>query len=602
MRKINKIILSLTLMLIMPMSVLAKDGFSVSENSLTLYAGESKTVAITATNAAGRIDVSSSNSEVATVSPASIFIDNDSQSITITAKSVGNTLVAVKASEEFATYEEINLSGTTQMITVNVVKKEETPAPTPVPTPTPTPQPTPNPTPTPSPAPVEKSANNRVKELVVEGYTLEKIDDNNYNVNVLNTVNTITIKATPEDSKSTISGDGVKELQEGENTFSIVITSESGAQNTININVKRRDGFTLDNLDEALNQEGLNNIDINISNDTIVSSDNLSKIKESGKTVYLNYYDENKKLIYSIILDGTMIEDVSDLNTNILDIPEEITIDKENAMQLNIKSDFPRGTRVKLYIGDKYSDGEEFEVYYYDNDNQKAELHEENIRNVDDYITFTLGNYKDYFITMLAGSSKTKETETGKALPIRTIVIIALVIALIVILTILFFQKKKEKQNANSNIESNQDYNSYNQNVNYNMPQDNNQYNQNIDYNMPQDNNQYNQNVNYNTMNENTNYVDSNNIVGMTNEMNNNVINMDNAANNNITDSNQGSLNVLDSNSLANSITPNNTIVNIDTSNNVVANSVPQPENSGEVNNTVETNQENKEVSFNDFI
>ena len=164
MRKINKIILSLTLMLIMPMSVLAKDGFSVSENSLTLYAGESKTVAITATNAAGRIDVSSSNSEVATVSPASIFIDNDSQSITITAKSVGNTLVAVKASEEFATYEEINLSGTTQMITVNVVKKEETPAPTPVPTPTPTPQPTPNPTPTPSPAPVEKSANNRVKK------------------------------------------------------------------------------------------------------------------------------------------------------------------------------------------------------------------------------------------------------------------------------------------------------------------------------------------------------------------------------------------------------------------------------------------------------
>ena len=81
----------------------------------------------------------------------------------------------------------------------------------------------------------KKSKNNNVKEISVEGQKLEKIDNNNYSLSVGNSVTSIKINCVPEDNKAKVSGNGVHEINVGDNNIEIIVTSESGVQNKINI-------------------------------------------------------------------------------------------------------------------------------------------------------------------------------------------------------------------------------------------------------------------------------------------------------------------------------------------------------------------------------
>ena len=74
----KKFILFLTLLLMPILSVYAAGSVTVSKSSLTITTGSSATFNVTAKNAAGRIDISSSNKNVATVSVSNAFLDNSS--------------------------------------------------------------------------------------------------------------------------------------------------------------------------------------------------------------------------------------------------------------------------------------------------------------------------------------------------------------------------------------------------------------------------------------------------------------------------------------------------------------------------------------------
>ena len=198
MKKFSLIIFLISLFILCP-RVYAAGGFGVSTGSVTLHPGQSTTISISSNNAVGKLDISSSNSSVASVSTGSVFIQTpgSSQSFTITAKTIGTSIVSVVASSNFATMDEEKLTGQTRSITVNVVentpsnngsssnsdnnvsnnsnsnnnKKEEN----------------------------GKSKNNNLKSISIDGYKLEKIDNNNYKLDVSNTVDEINIVATAED-------------------------------------------------------------------------------------------------------------------------------------------------------------------------------------------------------------------------------------------------------------------------------------------------------------------------------------------------------------------------------------------------------------------
>lgn len=154
---------------------------------------------------------------------------------------------------------------------------------------------------------------NTLSALSVSGGTLSPAFSSNttsYTTTVDSSSTNITATAT--DSKSSISGTGTKSLAYGKNTFSIVVTSESGVKKTYTIVVTRPDNRSSNNYLKTLsvNQGSISfnknttsykvNVDSNVTSIKVsatVEDSKASFVNGSGpRTVNLNYGD-NKILI-----------------------------------------------------------------------------------------------------------------------------------------------------------------------------------------------------------------------------------------------------------------------------------------------------------------
>ena len=92
--------------------------------------------------------------------------------------------------------------------------------------------------------PREKDTNNYLKSIGVTGYTLTpefNKDVMEYSVEVPNTVDKVTLEASPESGYANISGIGEVEVNEGANVFEIKVTSETGAERIYKVNVNVKD-------------------------------------------------------------------------------------------------------------------------------------------------------------------------------------------------------------------------------------------------------------------------------------------------------------------------------------------------------------------------
>ena len=84
----------------------------------------------------------------------------------------------------------------------------------------------------------DKSSNNNLKSLEIENYKISpdfSNDKTEYTLTVPNDVKKITINAKKDHDKASISGDGEKEVKEGENKFEVVVTAENGSKKTYTI-------------------------------------------------------------------------------------------------------------------------------------------------------------------------------------------------------------------------------------------------------------------------------------------------------------------------------------------------------------------------------
>ena len=206
--------------------------YDVTVTSKTVTVGNSVTLTIKGNDLAGRFDLSSSNSSVASLSKNSLFIDNNSTSITITAKSVGTATITIIPTDVTA-YDNNTITGN-KTITITVKDK-------------PTSNPstggnnsgtTTNTTPT-----KKKSTNNYLSSLTIEGYTLDKEfkkEETEYSIMVENDVNKIKINAQLDDSSAKVTGIGEVEVKEGINKLEIKVTAENGSTRiyTLNVTVK----------------------------------------------------------------------------------------------------------------------------------------------------------------------------------------------------------------------------------------------------------------------------------------------------------------------------------------------------------------------------
>lgn len=438
MKKKYLIILLLT-MIIIPFKVFAAGGFSVSTTSISIYPGETKTITISTNNAVGKLNISSSNGGVASASPGSIFIQNpgSSESVTITGNSVGTATISVVASDNFATMDEEILAGQAKTITVNVVEKTE-------------PQPS-NPQPSNPQSQNNLSKNNNIKSLSVEGYELVKVDNNNYTLTVSNDVTSINVNATAEDSKAKVSGTGVKELTVGENNIEVIITSESGSQNKITIKVTRKDGYYLEDLDSVLKNEKLQDADIIIKTDSKITQEQLNQIKDSKKTLRFNYYDDNKKLIYSWTINGKEIKDNQEFTTSITFATENVKeiyklSNYADGLYVNFKhtGDLPKGTKIKLYVGDKFENESIVNVYHYNNTEKTLDFIKDNLKVSDGYIEFDVEHCSEYFVTMSTIDNVLKKDGLSNIFIIFTIIELIVIISLVAFIFIKLNPLKKD--------------------------------------------------------------------------------------------------------------------------------------------------------------
>lgn len=289
------IIAVLMLLLILPANVFAAGSIKPSTSSLTITKGSTKTFKITASNACGRVDISSSNSSVAKVNVSNKWLENSSVTVTVTGVSAGTAKITVRLTDA-ATFDEEALTGT---YTINVTVKDKQ---------------TSSSSSSSSTTNKNLSTNNKIKELAVEGYSLKDAGNNTYELTVDNSVQNINITGKAEDSKATVSGTGKKDLKIGENKFTITVKAESGAKKDYTINVIRKDGFYLKDLNTVLKDGDNNNNVITIKKGDNISQDMYNAIKQSKQRVTFNYYNDKDQLEFSWVIDGSLKEQTTKPN------------------------------------------------------------------------------------------------------------------------------------------------------------------------------------------------------------------------------------------------------------------------------------------------
>ena len=102
-------------------------------------------------------------------------------------------------------------------------------------------------------------------------------------------------------------------------------------------------------------------------------------------------------------------------------------------MYVNFKhtGDLPKGTKVKLYVGDKFENGSIVNVYHYNNTKKELEFIKDNIKVKDEYIEFDVEHCSDYFVTMSTIRNVEEKETSFNLFTILTIIELAIIVGLI---------------------------------------------------------------------------------------------------------------------------------------------------------------------------
>ena len=123
------------------------------------------------------------------------------------------------------------------------------------------------------------------------------------------------------------------------------------------------------------------------------------------------------------------------------------------------QNDLPSGTKLKLFVGNKYENNDSVNVYSYRNN--KLYLLKNKIKMDNGYVEFDLDNASEYFVTMstIPNTNITTKVENNEEISILPIII--LVICLVIIGIIIIFiikNKRKKKSNYDDYEELSDDY------------------------------------------------------------------------------------------------------------------------------------------------
>lgn len=222
----------LALLLIMGSWEVMAASFSMHASTGTVSPGATFQVTITGNDCIGRVDLSVSNG---TLSASSVWIEDDSASVTVTAGSSGTVQVTASPVVGFSDGNGELYSPGSRTVSVNIVQPQR-------PSGGGSSRPSTPSTTTPAQEPQEdpRSKNYDLSSLSVDQGTLTpefSSDVTEYRVHLPKDATSITVSAKAEDAAATVIGTGKKELQAGDNTIEITCRSEYGTEQVYTIHV-----------------------------------------------------------------------------------------------------------------------------------------------------------------------------------------------------------------------------------------------------------------------------------------------------------------------------------------------------------------------------
>ena len=345
MKKIKIIILFFVALFITIPNVNAAN---ITSSAQTVYPGQSFNVSVSLFAASWNVHTSTSG-------PVSGCIMNDANasdtamnvnkvvSATCTATGVGTITVSLYGDYTTEDGNNIGLSGST---TIQVVQQ-----------PQPQPQPQqPSRPPTQSTPQPQKSSNNYLKSLKVDGCSIEP----NFDKNILEysckdlMVDKITINAEVEDTKSTLSGIGTKELFNGDNNFEVSVTSENGQVRVYKLLINKKNipstkilNVSLGNTEYKLDDElilfgipsGTTSLDLKVKTDSITAKVNIignENLKPGNNIIKISVTDTDcKEKVYKVLVYIQENEILEDQNIQSIEKDYTVNLRKNSAYVLS---------------------------------------------------------------------------------------------------------------------------------------------------------------------------------------------------------------------------------------------------------------------------
>ena len=314
-----KKVLFTIMILMLSVNLVNAASYSVSVGTKSLTKGGSTNLTIKGSDVTGRFNIRTSDASVVSVSESSIWIENNSFKITLKALKVGDATITVTpaAGTSDSNGNAANLSSKSVKITVAL--------------------------------PREKSSNNNLKSLSVDGYELSPAFDANtleYTTTVPSTVDKINIKAQKADNYASISGIGEFEVSEGVNEFEVIVTSETRKDkvykvivnvedlNPIEVEYEGESYTVVKNPKNLVAPPNYTETTVQIENNVVPGFYNdytkyqLVGLKDSAGTISLFVYDNGKYDKYCEIKGESVA--ITPIDFPELDIPKELmyTVDK----------------------------------------------------------------------------------------------------------------------------------------------------------------------------------------------------------------------------------------------------------------------------------
>ena len=283
-----------------------------------------------------------------------------------------------------------------------------------------------------------------LKSITVTGYDLTPVfnkETYEYNVEVPNEVEKVTISAAKNDGNASFSGTGEKELKEGSNKFEIVCTAQKGNSLTYTVIVNRKElnpiQVTVKNKTYTLvrKAEELPAYNSFIQQTTFYGSDEIPALYNEGLNYTLIGVKDEEGNIYTYIYENESIKDeYYELTTGDLTIlPKSID---EKIVDL-VKKDF-------------VIDGHQITGYAFKEDSKQVIINGMNVYN-GEVNTYLYDITNKIFVPISLDDIKeiNKKSDTFKLI----IIILGVVVALLILLVIIKKPSKAEKKNKNKKVE-----------------------------------------------------------------------------------------------------------------------------------------------------